>query len=80
MSFDTLEPHRRAGKETLGILPHLLSGGEPLVRKDDVIRLCETHGDCVFMVSTNGTFIDEGLRRRDVWAQNWVPAISAGGL
>ena len=32
---------------------------EPLVRKADIIRLCEMHPDCEFLSFTNGTLIDE---------------------
>ena len=34
------------------------SGGEPLVRKSDIIRLCDAHPDCTFTAFTNGTLID----------------------
>ena len=37
----------------------MLTGGEPLVRKKDVIRLCEKHNDCVFHAFTNGTLVDD---------------------
>ena len=37
----------------------LFSGGEPLVRKKDIIKLCEAHPDCQFTAFTNGTPIDE---------------------
>lgn len=39
----------------------LYSGGELLVRKKDIIRLCEAHPDCQFTVFTNGTLIDEAF-------------------
>ena len=38
---------------------YMLTGGEPLVRKKDVIRLCEKHNDCEFHAFTNGTLVDE---------------------
>lgn len=46
------------GKE-LGVHFYLLTGGEPLVRKADVLRLCEEHKDCEFHAFTNGTLVDE---------------------
>lgn len=46
------------GKE-LGIYLYMLTGGEPLVRKKDIIRLCEKHNDCEFHAFTNGTLVDE---------------------
>ena len=36
------------GKE-LGTYMYIFTGGEPLVRKKDIIRLCEAHPDCVFL-------------------------------
>jgi MoaA/NifB/PqqE/SkfB family radical SAM enzyme len=79
MSFDTLNHIVEQGKE-LGVYFYIFSGGEPLVRKDDVIRLCETHGDCVFMAFTNGTLIDEGFADEMLRVQNFVPAISVEGF
>ena len=42
----------------MGTYVYLFTGGEPLVRKKDIIRLCEAHPDCVFSGFTNGTLID----------------------
>ena len=38
---------------------YIYTGGEPLVRKKDLIKLCEKHSDCVFLCFTNATLIDE---------------------
>ena len=35
--------------------------GEPLVRKADIIKLCEKHNDCAFHCYTNGTLVDQKL-------------------
>jgi MoaA/NifB/PqqE/SkfB family radical SAM enzyme len=43
----------------LGIYFYLLSGGEPTVRKEDVIKLCEANPDCFFFAFTNGTLVDD---------------------
>ncbi len=43
----------------LGIYFYMMTGGEPLVRKDDIIELCKKHNDCAFHAFTNGTLIDE---------------------
>ncbi len=37
----------------LGTYMFLYSGGEPLVRKNDLIRLCEAHPDCQFILISN---------------------------
>lgn len=60
LSYETMDSICRQGKE-LGIHFYIFSGGEPLVRKDDVIRLCEEHYDCYFLSFTNGTLVDEAL-------------------
>lgn len=45
----------------LGCYFFLFTGGEPLVRKNDIIRLCEEHPDCQFTAFTNATLIDEAF-------------------
>ena len=37
----------------------MFTGGEPLVRKADLIRLAQKHYDCAFLSFTNGTLVDE---------------------
>lgn len=59
---------------------YLLSGGEPLVRKKDVIRLCEAHPDCEFLAFTNGTLIDEEFADEMLRVKNFIPAISVEGF
>ena len=58
---------------------YIYTGGEPLVRKDDLIRLCEKHSDCVFLCFTNGTLIDESFADEMLRVKNFVPAISLEG-
>lgn len=58
LSFETLDSICKQGKE-LGIYMYLFSGGEPLVRKKDLIRLCEANQDCYFLSFTNGTLVDD---------------------
>lgn len=41
-----------------------MTGGEPLVRKDDIVKLAEKHNDCAFHIFTNGTLIDEEFCRK----------------
>lgn len=66
LSYEVLDSICRQGKE-LGVYFYIFSGGEPLVRKKDIIRLCEAHQDCYFFAFTNGTLVDdefcEDLRR-----------------
>lgn len=66
------------GKE-LGCHFFLFSGGEPLVRKRDIIYLCKTHPDCIFSAFTNGTLIDEAFASDMLLVKNFIPAISVEG-
>lgn len=50
------------------------------MRKDDIIRLCEKHSDCVFSSFTNGTLIDEKFADDMLRVKNFVPAISLEGM
>ncbi len=58
LSFEDLDRVVTQGKE-IGIYFYMFTGGEPLVRKKDLIRLCEKHNDCAFHAFTNGTLVDE---------------------
>ena len=79
MSFETMDNIIRQGKE-LGTYMYIFSGGEPMVRKDDIIRLCETHPDCMFLAFTNGTLIDGTFAEEMLRVKNFVPAISVEGF
>jgi len=79
MSYETLDDIIRQGKE-LGIYFFIYSGGEPLVRKKDIIRLCEKHSDCEFLAFTNGTLIDEAFADEMLRVKNFAPAISIEGF
>lgn len=63
----------------LGVHIYIYTGGEPLVRKHDIVRLCEKHPDCVFLCFTNATLIDEQFCRDMVRIKNFIPAISVEG-
>jgi MoaA/NifB/PqqE/SkfB family radical SAM enzyme len=78
LDFDTLDSIVKQGRE-LGTYMYIFSGGEPLVRKDDIIRLCEKHGDCEFLAFTNATLIDEKFADEMLRVKNFVPAISIEG-
>ena len=60
LTFDELDGIITQGKE-LGIYFYMYTGGEPLVRKADIIKLCEKHNDCAFHAFTNGTLVDEAF-------------------
>lgn len=59
---------------------YIYTGGEPMVRKKDLIKICEMHPDCEFLAFTNGTLIDEEFCREMLRVKNFVPAISLEGF
>ena len=79
LSLEELDGIIRQGKE-LGVYFYIYSGGEPLVRKDDILRLCRMHDDCVFLAFTNATLIDEAFAKEMLDVRNFVPAISVEGF
>ena len=64
----------------MGTYFYIFSGGEPTVRKDDIIRLCDMHPDCAFLAFTNGTLIDEAFANEMLRVKNFVPTISIEGF
>jgi len=78
LSLDTLDSVIRQGKE-LGIHFYIYSGGEPLVRKDDLIHLSEKHDDCYFMAFTNGTLVDDEFCKELARVGNFALAFSIEG-
>ena len=78
LTFDEIDDIIRQGKE-LGVYMYIYTGGEPLVRKKDLIRLCETHSDCQFLCFTNATLIDEAFAGEMLRVGNFIPAISLEG-
>jgi len=79
MTYDELDDIITQANE-LGTYFFLYSGGEPLVRKTDLIRLCEAHPDCQFTAFTNGTLIDEQFADEILRVKNFIPAISVEGF
>lgn len=79
LSYDEIDDIIRQGKE-MGVYMYIYTGGEPLVRKDDIIKLCEKHNDCVFLAFTNGTLIDEKFADEMLRVKNFVPAMSLEGF
>lgn len=58
LSYEDMNNLVCQGKE-LGVHEYLMTGGEPLCRKKDIVALAKEHPDCGFMIFTNGTLIDE---------------------
>ncbi|HHU02914.1 MAG: radical SAM protein [Christensenellales bacterium] len=79
LSLETIDSIIKQGKE-LGVYFYIYTGGEPLVRKKDLIKICEMHPDCAFLSFTNGTLIDEEFCKEMLRVKNFVPAISLDGF
>ena len=79
LSFEKIDSIITQGKQ-LGIYMYIYTGGEPLVRKKDLIALCEKHSDCQFLSFTNATLIDEEFADEMLRIKNFIPAISIEGF
>lgn len=79
LDYDTLSKIVREGRE-LGTYFYMFTGGEPLVRKADILRLAEEYNDCAFNIFTNGTLIDEEFCKEVQRLGNIVFSISVEGV
>ena len=79
LTYEEMDDIVRQANE-MGTYMFLFTGGEPMVRKKDIIRLCGAHNDCVFSAFTNGTLIDEEFAGEMLRVKNFVPAISVEGF
>ncbi|QQQ86274.1 radical SAM protein [Peptacetobacter hiranonis] len=79
LSLETIDSIIRQGKE-MGTYMYIYTGGEPLVRKEDLMKICEMHPDCTFLAFTNGSLIDEEFCNEMLRVKNFVPAISLEGF
>ena len=79
LSYEELDDIITQGKK-LGIYFYMYTGGEPLVRKKDIIRLCRKHNDCAFHAFTNGTLVDEAFCQEMKEVGNLSLSISLEGF
>lgn len=78
LDYATMQKIIQQGKE-LGIYMYILSGGEPTVRKDEILRLAEENDDCMFLSFTNATLIDEAFASEVERLGNFAFAVSVEG-
>lgn len=78
LTLDEIDDIINQGKE-IGVYMYIYTGGEPMVRKHDLIEICKRHPDCVFLSFTNGTLIDDAFAKSMLEVKNFVPAISIEG-
>lgn len=78
MSYEDMDKIVTQGKE-LGTYLYLMTGGEPTVRKNDILKLAEKHNDCMFALFSNSTLIDEELCKKIVNLGNITFLLSVEG-
>lgn len=78
LSFEDMDKIVTEGKE-LGTYLYMMTGGEPTVRKKDIIRLAEKHNDAYFALYTNSTLIDEAFCKEMVRLGNITCLVSIEG-
>ena len=79
LSYADIDSIIRQGK-ALGTYFYIYTGGEPLMRKKDLLSLCQAHPDCEFLAFTNGTLIDDAFCQDMLRVKNFIPAISLEGF
>lgn len=78
LTYETMDRIINEGT-ALGTYTYIFSGGEPTMRKGDLIRLAEAHPDCAFLAFTNGTLVDEAFTEELKRVGNFTLAFSIEG-
>lgn len=78
LSFEDMDRIITQGKE-LGVYLYMLTGGEPLVKKKEILALAGKHNDVEFSIYTNSTLIDEEFCREVVRLGNITFQLSIEG-
>lgn len=78
LSFEDMDKIVTQGKE-LGVYLYMMTGGEPLVRKKDILRLAEKHNDVQFGIFDNSTLIDDEFCQEVVRLGNLTFMLSIEG-
>ena len=78
LSFEDMDKIITQGKE-LGVYLYMLTGGEPLVKKKEILKLAEKHNDVELSIYTNSTLIDEEFCKEVVRLGNITFQLSIEG-
>lgn len=78
LSLDEMRDIVKQGK-ALGTHLYMFTGGEPLVKKKEILKLAEENQDCAFLAYTNATLIDEEFCKNLKKLGNFSLAISIEG-
>lgn len=65
--------------KALGTHLYLMTGGEPLMKKKEILTLASENPDCVFLAFTNGTLVDEDFVKQMKDCGNLLLALSIEG-
>ena len=79
LSYELMDRIIKEGK-SLGIYWYLYSGGEPTIRKKDLLKLAKKHQDCFFLAFTNATLVDNEFATALAEVGNFTLAISVEGF
>lgn len=76
-----LDDMRRLIKEAKELGTHffMFTGGEPLVKKKEILTLCKENPDCIFLAFTNGTLVDDAFCEEILKCKNLSLALSIEG-
>lgn len=77
----TLDEMRKIVTEAKALGTHffMFTGGEPLVRKKDILTITNENKDCIFLAFTNGTLIDDEFCEELKKSGNFALALSIEG-
>ena len=78
LSFEDMDRIVTQGKQ-LGTYLYLMTGGEPMVRWNDIRKLAEKHNDCFFAMFSNSTLITEEVCKEVVRLGNITYFLSIEG-
>ncbi len=79
LTRDQLDSIVSQGK-ALGTYFYMFTGGEPLVRKNDILWLAQKHHDCEFNIFTNATLIDSDFCKKVAELGNIIFSVSLEGF
>ena len=79
LTYEELDKLVTEGEE-LGIHWYMCTGGEPMCRKNDLLKLAAAHQSSVFHLFTNGTLIDEEFCKEVQKVGNMAFFISIEGI
>ncbi|MBQ8027533.1 MAG: radical SAM protein [Clostridia bacterium] len=78
LTYEEMESIVEQGRE-LGTHLYMFTGGEPLICKKEILKLCETFPQCAFLAYTNATLVDQAFCDELKRVGNLALAISIEG-